>query len=144
MPWDGFEPTILAFERAKTVHALDRAATVIGLVQYLLKWIQKDNGRQCTDKTQYVVERTIRSLQLAGAYNLRERNPFEFTITLQVGPSLCLFSLPNCRCLKSLHLFGTLRILKFLTCYKHSQIWWTVINTRILGPVHEPGCFIVS
>jgi hypothetical protein len=25
-----FEPTIPAFERAKTVHALDRAATVIG------------------------------------------------------------------------------------------------------------------
>jgi hypothetical protein len=28
--WVGFEPTIPAFERAKTVHALDRAATVIG------------------------------------------------------------------------------------------------------------------
>jgi hypothetical protein len=27
----GFEPTIPVFERAKTVHALDRAATVIGL-----------------------------------------------------------------------------------------------------------------
>jgi hypothetical protein len=27
----GFEPTILAFERAKTVHALDRAASVIGI-----------------------------------------------------------------------------------------------------------------
>jgi hypothetical protein len=26
----GFEPTIPAFERAKTVHVLDRAATVIG------------------------------------------------------------------------------------------------------------------
>jgi hypothetical protein len=25
----GFEPTVPAFERAKTVHALDRAATVI-------------------------------------------------------------------------------------------------------------------
>jgi hypothetical protein len=28
----GFEPTIPAFERAKTVHALDRAAAVIGLM----------------------------------------------------------------------------------------------------------------
>jgi hypothetical protein len=28
--WVGFEPTIPGFERAKTVHALDRAATVIG------------------------------------------------------------------------------------------------------------------
>jgi hypothetical protein len=30
MPSVGFEPTILVFERVKTVHALDRAATVIG------------------------------------------------------------------------------------------------------------------
>jgi hypothetical protein len=39
MNWPGFEPTISAFERAKTVHALDRAATVIGFffVYTLLK-----------------------------------------------------------------------------------------------------------
>jgi hypothetical protein len=30
MPQVGFEPTIPVIERAKTVHALDRAATVIG------------------------------------------------------------------------------------------------------------------
>jgi hypothetical protein len=30
----GFEPTIPVFERAKTVHALDRAATVIGSCRY--------------------------------------------------------------------------------------------------------------
>jgi hypothetical protein len=30
IPWVGFESTIPASERAKTVHALDRAATVIG------------------------------------------------------------------------------------------------------------------
>jgi hypothetical protein len=30
MPLVGFEPTILVFELAKTVHVLDRAATVIG------------------------------------------------------------------------------------------------------------------
>jgi hypothetical protein len=29
MPLVGFEPTIPAFERAKTFHALDRAATVV-------------------------------------------------------------------------------------------------------------------
>jgi hypothetical protein len=29
MPWVGLEPTIPAFERVKTVHALDHAATVI-------------------------------------------------------------------------------------------------------------------
>jgi hypothetical protein len=30
MPQMGFEPPIPVFERAKTVHALDRAATVVG------------------------------------------------------------------------------------------------------------------
>jgi hypothetical protein len=30
----GFEPTISVFERAKKVHALDRAATVIGTGRY--------------------------------------------------------------------------------------------------------------
>jgi hypothetical protein len=32
IPQVGFEPTIPLFERAKTVHASDRAATVIGLL----------------------------------------------------------------------------------------------------------------
>jgi hypothetical protein len=32
MPRVGFEPTIPVFKRAKTVRALDRAATVIGIV----------------------------------------------------------------------------------------------------------------
>jgi hypothetical protein len=34
MPWVGFEPTVPASERANTVHALDRAATVILLMYY--------------------------------------------------------------------------------------------------------------
>jgi hypothetical protein len=33
MPRVGLEPTIAAFEGAKTVHALDRAATVIGALE---------------------------------------------------------------------------------------------------------------
>jgi shikimate 5-dehydrogenase len=32
MPLLGFEPTIPVFERANTVHALDSAATVIGII----------------------------------------------------------------------------------------------------------------
>jgi hypothetical protein len=36
MPRAVFEPTISAFERAKTVHALDRAATVICLLLHIL------------------------------------------------------------------------------------------------------------
>jgi hypothetical protein len=31
MPQMGFAPTTPVFERAKTIHALDRAATVIGM-----------------------------------------------------------------------------------------------------------------
>jgi hypothetical protein len=38
MSWVGFEPMILVFERAKTVHALDSAATVIRAVN-LVKYI---------------------------------------------------------------------------------------------------------
>jgi hypothetical protein len=34
MPGVGLEPTIPAFERAKTDHALDRTVTVIGLTFY--------------------------------------------------------------------------------------------------------------
>jgi hypothetical protein len=42
MPRVGFEPTILAFERAKRVHALDRAATVTGDVKFgPSKWKMK-------------------------------------------------------------------------------------------------------
>jgi hypothetical protein len=36
MPWVGFEPTIPATKRVKTVHALDRAATVTGLLTYII------------------------------------------------------------------------------------------------------------
>jgi hypothetical protein len=35
MPQVGFEPTIPVFMRVKTVHALDRAVTVIGLSNIL-------------------------------------------------------------------------------------------------------------
>jgi hypothetical protein len=35
MLWVGFEPTIPASERAKTVHTLDRAATVTGFIEHL-------------------------------------------------------------------------------------------------------------
>jgi hypothetical protein len=34
MPSMGFEPMIPAFQQAKRVHALDSAATVIGIVKY--------------------------------------------------------------------------------------------------------------
>jgi hypothetical protein len=34
MPWVGFEPTIPAFKRVKTVHVFDRVATVMGHYEY--------------------------------------------------------------------------------------------------------------
>jgi hypothetical protein len=34
MPWMGFEATIPVYERAKTVQALDRSATVTGCIIY--------------------------------------------------------------------------------------------------------------
>jgi hypothetical protein len=37
MPVVAFEPTIPVFKRAKTFHALDRAATVTGTVSWLLR-----------------------------------------------------------------------------------------------------------
>jgi hypothetical protein len=47
MPWVGFEPTIPMFEQAKTVHALDRAVTVVGYssstAEVKLK-VEKDNN----------------------------------------------------------------------------------------------------
>jgi hypothetical protein len=39
MPQVGFEPTVQVFERAKTVHALDRAATVIGHI--IIYWSKR-------------------------------------------------------------------------------------------------------
>jgi hypothetical protein len=41
MAWMGFEPTIPAFERAKTVHAFDREGTVIGHTALLVLLITK-------------------------------------------------------------------------------------------------------
>jgi hypothetical protein len=43
MPQVGFQPTIPVFERAKTVHALDRAATVIGSAGFRCRVIWKDS-----------------------------------------------------------------------------------------------------
>jgi hypothetical protein len=44
MPLVGFEPTIPMFERAKTVHALDRAATikVLHTSKFCSAWTQVD------------------------------------------------------------------------------------------------------
>jgi hypothetical protein len=48
MPRAGFEPTIAAFERAKTVHTLDRAAAMIGTEVYAQEKLIKENARPKT------------------------------------------------------------------------------------------------
>jgi hypothetical protein len=45
MPPVGFEPTIAVLERAKTVRALDRAATAIGMTNYSLTVHYGDSTR---------------------------------------------------------------------------------------------------
>jgi hypothetical protein len=47
MPRVGFEPTIPSFERAETVHALDRAASVIKI--YRPKKIKEEVERKSVD-----------------------------------------------------------------------------------------------
>lgn len=41
MRWLGFEPAILTFKRAKTVHALDRAVTAIGIFEDYSHYIKR-------------------------------------------------------------------------------------------------------
>jgi hypothetical protein len=54
MPRLGFEPTIPVFERAETVHALDRAATVTGIqMSTLLYFSRHCSFLDVTDKTSY-------------------------------------------------------------------------------------------
>jgi hypothetical protein len=43
MPWVGFKLTILASERAKTVHALDRSATVTGMKVFTTSHLTQNN-----------------------------------------------------------------------------------------------------
>jgi hypothetical protein len=47
MPRVGFEPKISAFERAKTFHALDHAATVISPVVYMVGLLLIVNQNKC-------------------------------------------------------------------------------------------------
>jgi hypothetical protein len=64
MPRVGFEPMIPAFERAKTVHALDGAATVIGTSKHRQSWkpvavTSRPNGETMTLTTwRHVANRT--------------------------------------------------------------------------------------
>jgi hypothetical protein len=54
IPRVGFEPTITVFERPKTVHALDRVSTVIGMSQPDCKNLCAFSGEQPGRKTQTI------------------------------------------------------------------------------------------
>jgi hypothetical protein len=49
MPFVGFEPTIPASERAKTVHALDSSATVTGILRYYSTNFREGQGKTMKD-----------------------------------------------------------------------------------------------
>jgi hypothetical protein len=51
MLWVGFEPTIPVFERAKTIHVLDRATSVVGEMRndrwLIISWKDLEGNRSC-------------------------------------------------------------------------------------------------
>jgi hypothetical protein len=51
MPRVGFEPKIAKFEGAKTVHALDSGATVIGTAEQCLSLISGSQNTGCWDSS---------------------------------------------------------------------------------------------
>jgi hypothetical protein len=51
MPWVGFEPTVPASERAKTVHALDRSATVTDTRPYSVSILKVSLSKFMEKKT---------------------------------------------------------------------------------------------
>jgi hypothetical protein len=67
----GFEPTIAVFERAKTVHVFDRAATVFGLAHLLKKicivgggskvhsTLRPLNGLLCQPRVIMIMEKSV-------------------------------------------------------------------------------------
>jgi hypothetical protein len=56
MPQVGFEPTIPVFEWAKTVHALDRATTVIGKFS---SYLTENTTRLCCKEARLILFRKL-------------------------------------------------------------------------------------
>jgi hypothetical protein len=70
MPWAGFEPTIPAFKRAKTFHASNRAATVIGaapITRLQWQWFQMESH----DLFRQQIARTCKQIALERQPGLR-------------------------------------------------------------------------
>jgi hypothetical protein len=95
MPRVGFETTIPAFEWAKTVHALDRAATVIGIKQtyfliiYLIirSFSEDKNGNQNITE-QEILKMFQFPLPMCGSLSLRllrAREVFASILGVEMG-----------------------------------------------------------
>jgi hypothetical protein len=74
MPWLGFEPTIPATERAKTVHALDRSATLTGIL-WIIREMLSDTPTyvklivECSVHREFI-EKARRLLRMLSCYEL--------------------------------------------------------------------------
>jgi hypothetical protein len=93
MPGVGFERTIPVFERAKTIHTLDDAATVIGclVLHYTIYSIDATSRTQFEDLENYITTRH-KLLQIsASPYRL---NTSKHTISVQ--RHYPLHTLPSC------------------------------------------------
>jgi hypothetical protein len=55
IPWVGFEPTNTAFDPAKAVHSVSRAATVIGVVGQLTRYKYRSRRGWLTKIGQYLI-----------------------------------------------------------------------------------------
>jgi hypothetical protein len=70
MPQVGFEPTTLILERAKTVHALRRAATVIGTVYD----VRERNPFRALDKIEFIL----------GKYGSKQELTVQFSFSYEI------------------------------------------------------------
>jgi hypothetical protein len=104
MPPAVFEPTIPAFERTKTVHALDRAVTVIGLFVPLLSYIRQSDH----ERTRPVSAHNEHNLGITVA-----RKMFHKTVSL----SIC------CPCAPTIDLFN--RYLTYRHIHQNGRVTWT-------------------
>jgi hypothetical protein len=100
MPWVGFEPTIPASEWAKTVHALDRAATVIGWDQFRHSKVNMADAQTHTqDKSAWATR--VSHSRGAEDVQIRQNLDIDFLFAVKVWKSVqistSIFSSPS-RC----------------------------------------------
>jgi hypothetical protein len=131
MPCLGFGPTIPASERAKTVHALDRSATVTGSItnyhshncsvktwdKKLWNVISGPKERNLTMTEQYIWLAWISlSSELQQIDRVSHRNTCDVTGTCSTGHSLCGFSSRLNRVMNITILSNAINLLNMQSC----------------------------